>query len=80
VDPKYGMVEIQMDKRYLPFDPFILASNVTQVYYVPCPASRKDKQGWCVAINTRPRGCIEAIDTELKLKVFRDSNIHKLVL
>jgi len=64
VDLKYGMVEIQMDKRYLPFDPFILASNVRQVYYVPYPTSRKDKQGWCVAIKTKPRGRIKAIDME----------------
>jgi len=64
VDRKYGTVDICMDKRYLPFDPFILASNVRQVYYVSYPTSRKDKQGWCVAIKTKPRGRIEAHDIE----------------
>ena len=31
VDPKYGIVDIHMEKRYLPFDPFIIANNVRQV-------------------------------------------------
>ena len=53
-----------MEKRYLPFDPFILAHNVRQVYYVPYPSSRKDKKGWCVAIKTKPRGHIESLDME----------------
>ena len=53
-----------LEKRYLPFDPFILAHNVRQVYYVSYPSSRKDKKGWCVAIKTKPRGCIESIDME----------------
>ena len=44
VDPKYGIVDIHMEKRYLPFGPFILAHNVRQVYYVPYPSSRKDKK------------------------------------
>ena len=41
------------------FDPFISAHNVRQVYYVPYPATRRDKRGWCVAIKTKPKGYIE---------------------
>ncbi|XP_052722652.1 uncharacterized protein LOC128197658 [Vigna angularis] len=64
VDSKYGIVDIRMDKRYVLFDPFIIAHNVQQVYYVPYPTSRTDKRGWCVAIKTKPRGRIDSNDVE----------------
>ena len=47
VDPKYGTMEIQIDKRYNLFDPFISTHNVRQVYYVSYPATRREKCGWC---------------------------------
>ncbi|KOM57754.1 hypothetical protein LR48_Vigan11g078700 [Vigna angularis] len=53
-----------MDKRYILFDPFIIAHNVEQVYYVPYPASRTDKRGWCVAIKTKPRGRIDSNEVD----------------
>lgn len=53
-----------MRGKYGPFDPFIFPQNVRQVYYVPYPSTRTDKRGWCVAIKTKPRGCIEADDVE----------------
>jgi len=64
VDPKYGVVDIHIEKRYLPLDPFNLAHNVRQVYYVPYLSSRKNKKGWCVAIKTKPRSHIESLDME----------------
>jgi len=33
-DPKYKVVDIQMDVKYEQFDPFIIAHNVRQVYYI----------------------------------------------
>ena len=48
VDPKYGTVEIRMDRSYNLFDPFISAHSVRQVYYMPYPTTRRDKRGWCV--------------------------------
>ena len=64
MDPKYGVVDIHIEKRYLPLDPFNLAHNVRQVYYVPYLSSRKNKKGWCVAIKTKPRSHIESLDME----------------
>ena len=60
VDPKYGTMEIQMDKRYTLFDPFIIAHNERKVYYVSYPTIRRDKRGWCVAIKTKPRGYMKS--------------------
>ncbi|GAU34021.1 hypothetical protein TSUD_393670 [Trifolium subterraneum] len=58
-DSKTNTVDIQMTRRYELFDPFAIANNVTQVYYVPYPSTRVDKRGWCSAIMTKPRGRIE---------------------
>ncbi|WVY94426.1 hypothetical protein V8G54_033514 [Vigna mungo] len=67
MDSKYGILDIQMDKRYVLFDPFIIAHNVEQVYYVPYPASRTDKRGWCVAMKTKPRGRIDSNEVEAEV-------------
>ncbi|CAJ2661338.1 unnamed protein product [Trifolium pratense] len=48
-----------MNMRYQLFDPFAIAHNVRQVYFVPYPSTRVDKRGWCTAIMTKPRGEIE---------------------
>ena len=45
-DPKYGTVEIRMDRSYNLFDPFISAHNVRQVNYVSYLATTRDKHGW----------------------------------
>ena len=41
VDPKYGIVEILMDRSYNLFDPFISTHNVRQVFYVSYLATRR---------------------------------------
>ncbi|KAK2451521.1 hypothetical protein QL285_010569 [Trifolium repens] len=58
-NPKTNTVDIKMNRRYQPFDPFAIAHNVIQVYYVPYPSTQTDKRGWCAAITTKPMGQIE---------------------
>jgi len=83
VDPKYGIVDICMDKRYLSFDTFILANNVWQVYYMPHPTLRKDKQGWCVTIRVKLRDCIEAHnmeDDDGSYQIDEISHVYEVIL
>lgn len=61
LNPKCNTVDIRMNGRYKLYDPFIMAENVRQVYYVPYPSTRR---GWCVAIKSKPRGRIEANDAD----------------
>jgi hypothetical protein len=56
---KTKTVDIKMNMRYQLFDPFAMAHNVRQDYYVPYPSIKVDKRGWCTAITTKPRGRIE---------------------
>lgn len=65
-----------MDRRYQQFDPFIIAQNAKQVYYVPYPAMRTDKRGWCVAVTTKPRGRIEIDDVEDETPFQADESSH----
>jgi len=76
VDSNYGIVDIRMDRRYVPFDPFIIAHNVRQVYYIPYPESCTDKRGWCVAINTKPKGRIDYDDVEVEVSYQVDEMSH----
>ena len=63
VHPQYRIVEINMSRRYQHFDPFIIAQQARQVYYLNYPATcGRELRGWCVAIATKPRGHIEVDD------------------
>ncbi|WVZ16156.1 hypothetical protein V8G54_009138 [Vigna mungo] len=60
---------------------FIIAHNVEQVYYVPYPVSRTDKQGWCVAIKTKPRGRIDSneVEAEVPYQVEEMSHVNDII-
>ena len=81
VDPKYDMVEILMHRSYNLFDPFISAPNVRQMYYVPYPATRRDKCGWCVSIKTKPRGYIESdhVQDDVPYQVDKMSHFNEVI-
>ena len=81
VDPKYNIVDIHMTSRYQPFDPFILAYNIRQVYHVQYPRYRKDNRGWCVAIKTKPRGRIESneVEDDVPYQVDEMSHVNEVI-
>ncbi|XP_058732953.1 uncharacterized protein LOC131604516 [Vicia villosa] len=59
IDKKYNTFEIRRDRKYKKYDPFIMAHNVRQVYYVPYPSITPRKREWCVVIKSNPMGHIE---------------------
>ena len=48
LNPRYNIVELEMSLRYQPFEIFILANNIRQVYYVSYPTFHIDKCAWCM--------------------------------
>jgi len=70
-----------MDKRCNLFDPFISAHNVRQVYYVPFPATRRDKCGWFVAIKMKPKGYIESdhVQDDVPYQVEEMSHVNEVI-
>lgn len=59
IHKQYGIVEVRHTRRYSKYDPFILAKNAIQVYYLPYPKKIRDKVDWWVVIKTKPRGTVD---------------------
>lgn len=51
----YPLIEINHKRRYQGYDPFVLAMQATQVYYVPYPAMNNNKADWWAVVKTKPR-------------------------
>jgi len=43
VHKEYDIVKVHHRKRYLKYDPFILATNAIRVYFMPYPKKFKEK-------------------------------------
>ncbi|RZC08939.1 hypothetical protein D0Y65_015588 [Glycine soja] len=61
--------------------PYLNAHNVRQVYYVPYPATRRDKHGWCVAIKMKPKGYIESdhVQDDVPYQVDEMSHVNEVI-
>lgn len=60
-----GLVEINHASKLSCFDPFILASQVCQVYYLSYPCkSRQDLLDWKVTYKVPPRGYVPVFETD----------------
>ena len=60
-----GLIEVNHTSRLSNFDPFVMASQVTQVYYLPYPCkTRPDILEWWVAYHVAPHGYIAPNSTD----------------
>ena len=57
---KFGVVDVNFERRYNKFDPFILASQAEQVSFLPYPRLRSSRINQLAAIKITPRGQIVA--------------------
>jgi len=59
-----GLVEIKHTSRLSNFDPFVMAAQVSQVYYLPYPCkNREDLMDWSVVYKVAPHGHIPPINS-----------------
>jgi len=82
VHSRYDTVELEINSRYQPFDPVILANNARQVYYIPYLAFQNiNKHGWCVAIQTKLRGRVESnkVEENIPYQVDEMSHAHEII-
>ena len=65
VHEKYKLVDVNRKRFYTKYDPFILAQQASQVYYVHYPSVRKDMVDWLAVCKTKAK---RIFDTRLKEK------------
>lgn len=71
---KNKLVDIKPKSRLQIYDPFVLASQVEQVYYTPYLDMKRDTKDWWPVIKTKPRGIYEVI--EYLSEVVNDENME----
>ncbi|XP_051140311.1 uncharacterized protein LOC127257857 [Andrographis paniculata] len=73
---KYNMVEVNKKKRLQTYEPFILAMQATQVFYLPFSSMRRDRVDWLAVFRIKPRGWIdvggEIAENSSKLAIYQD--------
>ena len=59
VNRKHNLVDIKYKSKGCQDDPFVLASQVEQVYYAPYPSMTKDLKDWWAVVKAAPRSIYE---------------------
>nr|GEW21217.1 hypothetical protein [Tanacetum cinerariifolium] len=54
----YNLVDVKHKRRFNKYEPFILASQSSQVYYTSYPSLRRDKVDWWALSKAKPRSFI----------------------
>ena len=59
VHNQYKLVDINQRRKFNKFEPFILAMQATQVFYMPYPILKQNNSDWLAVCKVRPRGWVE---------------------
>ncbi|GJZ61736.1 hypothetical protein Tco_0617873 [Tanacetum coccineum] len=69
----YNLVDVNHKRRFNKYEPFILASQSSQVYYTSYPSLRRDKVDWWVVSKAKPRSFIDLPDDNM---AFQDDEVN----
>ena len=64
VHQKYNLVDINMQRKYPNYDPFVLAQQVIQVYYCRFPAAPRSRSNWIAVCETKSRRVLQPLPTD----------------
>ncbi|XP_043815296.1 uncharacterized protein LOC110620971 [Manihot esculenta] len=59
VHRQYRIIDINNKRRYSKYEPFVLASQATQVVYASYPSKRRDKNDWWTVMKVKGRPVVE---------------------
>ena len=65
----YKLVDVNHTKRYPKYDPFVLASQVTQVCYTPYPMKDNSKKDWWAVLKMKARSIIDAPEEDSPFQI-----------
>jgi len=75
----YKLVDINHTKRHPKYDPFVLASQVTQVCFMPYPMKDNSKKDWWAVLKMKPRSIIDAPEEDTPFQIDENDNPPNLV-
>ncbi|XP_043816628.1 uncharacterized protein LOC110624237 [Manihot esculenta] len=77
VHRQYRIVDINNKRRYSKYEPFVLASQATQVVYASYPSKRRDKNDWWAVMKVKGRPVVEVSQTSSKTyEPFQEDDIE----
>jgi len=78
VHDTYKLVDVNHTKRYPKYDPFVLASQVTQVCFTPYPMKDNTKKDWWAVLKMKARPIIDAPEEDTPFQVDENDNTPNL--
>nr|GEZ42574.1 hypothetical protein [Tanacetum cinerariifolium] len=76
----YNLVDVNHKRRFNKYEPFILASQSSQVYYTSYPSLRRDKVDWWALSKAKPRSFIDFSVTIRLSKMMKSTRIYLTML
>nr|GEX81959.1 hypothetical protein [Tanacetum cinerariifolium] len=73
----YNLVDVNHKRRFDKYEPFILASQSSQVYYTSYPSLRRDKVDWWALSKAKPRSFIDLLGGNM---AFQDDEVNTHLL
>ncbi|XP_057809998.1 uncharacterized protein LOC131024507 [Salvia miltiorrhiza] len=62
VHPDFKLVSVNHTRRYKEYEPFVLASQATQVHYCPYPSLNESMKDWWAVCEMKARADVEVLD------------------
>lgn len=59
VHNRYGLADVNFKRKFMKYEPFVLASQAQQVYYAEYPVKRRDKADWRAICKINARSIID---------------------
>lgn len=72
VDHHHGLVEVKHTSTLQGGEPFVLACQTTQVYYLPYASNRRERSQWWIAMKTKRKGNPNVEDVEANPDFFQE--------
>jgi len=74
VHDTYKLVDVNHTKRYPKYDPFVVASQVTQVCFMPYPMKDNSKKDWWAVLKMKPRSIIDVPEEDTPFQIDGNDN------